>query len=377
MQAALVAVLAVTATLFWSAPATADTASIELLHENQAWYWSSNREIRQCVGTEDQGLCQVADGSGASPVEPGHLAVALQLGESNMRTYIRPDLGVVEFGSTINSLILTLPVSRADATDTEHTQHHTGPGAKAPATSDEAKASISACAVAIPWGNAEAAPPHAMDKKDPSKSIAVEPFVRTGGVDCNVFKVAGKTGAKAWTFDVTALAKKWASNEYENNGIVLLPNQTSSTDSWRVEFHGAAVTVANNELEQIYVSAKEAGSARVSFTPPVEPPPPPPPPTIDPGDGGTFTPPVSGLPVDQTPVDPTPPIAPPPAIDQPPAEPVAVPQPVTPWYAWLAMVVGIGGFVAFSRAVGREAGTAGMNRVAVMLRTRQTGVTGE
>lgn len=360
-RASLVAVVAVAGALVWSPPATADTLSVDLVKDNQAWFWSSNKEIRQCVGTEDRGACQVADLSGAAPVEPGHIAVALLNGGSDMRSYLFFDLSAVPAGSDVSSFEVRLNVSRTDATDAEHTANHTGTGAKTPATSSEEKASITACAVTVPWGPVEAAPPYSMDKKDPTKTHPVEPFVKNG-YNCGLFGVKGKAG-NPWVFDLTAIARRWVAGTVKNNGIVLLPDVTSGTDSWRVEFHAAKYDVQNNETRQVYVSAKHAGSARIVFTPPVAPPPPPPDPIVIPGEPVTDPLPAPA-PAPTSVADPQP--APPPAV-----EPVASREPDSALYIWLVVPFGLAAFAALSRAVGREAGAATANRVAEVLRRRR------
>lgn len=368
-KAAAVASLAVLGAMLWAPTvlAVSGTAPVELRQENQAWYWSSNREVRQCIGTEDTGLCQVSDLSGAAPTEPGHLAVGLQAGASDMRSYMLFDLSAVPFGGSVDSLILRLNVSRADAADTEHTTHHTGPGSKTPATTNESRASITACAVTIPWGSVEGAPPYAMDSKDPTKSDPVEPFVKNG-YDCNRFSVKGKAG-NPWTFDLSKIAKEWVAGTLVNNGIVLLPDLTGGTDSWRMEFHAAPLEVQNNETRQIYVSPKEAGSATVTYTAPDQQPTPDPTPEPT-GDGGGFVPP----PVTPT-FEPAPGPAPTSSSDpqpsQPAQEPVAQPKTGSAWYAWLVLPLGAIAFSGLSRAVGKEAGAAGANRVAEVLRRRR------
>lgn len=360
--------LAVLAAMLWAptALAVSATESIPLSPENQGWFWSSNKEVRQCPSTDADGICLVGDLSSGAPVEPGHLGVALQLGASDMRSYMIFPLFTVPEDATVSSMTLTLNVSRADASDTEHTTHHTGPGAKTPGTSNEARASITACAVTIPWGAVEGAPPYTMDKKDPTKTEPVEPFVKDG-YDCNRWSVKGKPGEKAWTFDLTKIAQMWVSGTLDNNGIVLLPDLTGGTDSWRMEFHGAPLEVQNNETRQTYVSPAEAGSARISYTAPDATPEPTPQPTDD---GGGFVPP----PPPPT-FEPAPGPAPTSTSDpqprpEPEPEPVAATTP-TAWYAWLALPLGAVAYAGLARAVGREAGAAGANRVAAVLRRRR------
>ncbi|HVL91492.1 MAG TPA: hypothetical protein VM841_14790 [Actinomycetota bacterium] len=374
VRAASVAIIAVLGAMLWAPTALAISAteSIEMIQENQGWYWSSNREFRQCVGTDDTGLCYVNDLSGAAPVEPGHLAVALQMGGSDMRSYLIFPLFSVPEDATVSAMTLTLPVSRTDAADQEHTTHHTGPGAKAPSTTNEARASITACAVTVPWGAVEGAPSYAMDTKDPRQTEPVEPFVKDG-VDCAKWSVKGKAGEKAWTFDLTKIAQMWVSGALDNNGVVLLPDLTGGTDSWRIEFHGAPVEVQNNDTRQTYVSPKEAGSTTISYTAPDATPEPTPEPT---GDGGGFIPPPPAT------FEPAPEPAPTSTDDPQPVQP-ADPEPVgetatpTAWYAWLALPLGAVAHAGLARAVGREAGEAGANRVATMLRRRRLERAGE
>lgn len=354
--------------MLWAPAALAvrATEAVELTPENQGWFWSSNRDVRQCPSTDADGVCLVGDLGSAAPVEPGHLGVGLQFGASDMRSYLIFPLSFVPQDATVSSMTLTLKVSRADAADTDHAAHHTGPGAKTPGTSNEDQASITACAVTMPWGSVEGAPPYSMDKKDPTKTEPVEPFVRDG-YNCSLWSVKGKPGEKAWTFDLTKIAQMWVAETIEDNGIVLLPDLTGGTDSWRMEFHAAPLEVQYNEARQTYVSPQEAGSAAISYTVPDATPEP----TPEPTDGGGFIPPIS-----PPSFDPAPGPAPTSSSDPQP-RPTTDPEPVgdtatpTAWYAWLALPLGAVAYAGLARAVGREAGTAGANRVAAVLRRRR------
>lgn len=364
LRAAVVAVLAVAGALAFQPTATADTLTLLNERETQAWFWSSNRDVRQCVGTDATGVCHVADFSAAAPISTGHLGVSLRAGQSDMRTYLQFDVGSIPIGSTVESMVVTLTVSGAGGAQ-EHSTRHAAPGMKAPATQNDENARIKACLVTLPWGSAEGAPSERMDAKDPTKSIAVEPFVR-GGVDCSISSEGKRSedGSK-WTFEITNLAGKWVSGTTSNTGFALLPELTGP-ETWIVEFHGAAFEVQTDTGRQVVVAPNEASAATVKFTPAGGEPPPPPPPPPPPLPPPSFVPP--------EPISEPPPVAQPP-VPAPPiptvaTQPVAATRPSTPWYAWLVLPAGLVGFAGFSRAVGRE-GATGTNRVADMLRRRR------
>jgi hypothetical protein len=363
MRAAVVAVLAVTGSLLFQPTAGADSLTLANDRDTQAWFWSTNRDVRQCVGTDAQGVCQVVEFSAASPITSGHLGVSLRNGQSDMRTYLSFDVSSIPSGSTVEEMTATLTVSRPSGSQ-EHTQRHAGAGAKAPATTNDEAANIKACIVTLPWGSAEGAPSERMDAKDPTKSTPVEPFVK-GGVDCSVSSegVRAKDGA-TWTFDITDMAQRWVAGTTSNTGFALLPELTGP-ETWIVEFHGAAYEVQTDTGRQTFVVPEEAPKATIKFTagsseePPPPPPPLPPPPTF-------VAPPITEPPAIAQPLPPAPPVP-----EAPPAvAPVATTKPSTPWYAWLVLPAGLVGFAGFSRAIGRE-GASGTNRVAVMLRRRR------
>ena len=387
---AAVATFVAAFSVFIAPAAHADVKTITTTPDNEAWYWSSNQDVRACTPdnpTPAPGLCSSQNFSAAGPISPGHLGVSMKAGQSDMRAYMAFPLDFAPIGSQISSMVVTLTVSRADATDTQHTQEHNSDpnGAadsqpKAPATQNDGAAKIDACLVKVPWGPAFGAPPRDRDPNDPTNTegVPTEPAAKTGGVDMDTCihgtPVAGTSGTKAWTFDVTPFAQKWISGEVFNNGFALIP-KGAAPDTWVVELHGAYYTQATQEPsgatgDQVLVSHKEEAKARVDYVAAVPPPPPPPPsapPVVTPpdlGGGGIINPP-SSAPSISTPT------TPPPVIAAAPSVPVSTSKPVTPWYAWMMLPVGLVGFVGLSRALGRESGELAGNHVAEVLRRRR------
>jgi hypothetical protein len=367
-QAVLAAVLAVGLSVAFGPAARADTKTFTTDRDSQAWYWSSNADVRGCTPSElppqIPGLCPSANLTAASPISPGHLGVSWKLGRSDMRAYTQFDLSFIPLGSTVNSFVVKYSVSRANDTDADHTAEHAG--GKAPATANEAQAKIKACLVTVPWGATEGAPPVDRDADDPTNTVPTEPDARNG-IDRNTC-VDGKSG-DLWTFDLTAMAKRWVSGEVFNNGFALIPEGTQ-TDDWTVELHGApyqnAIENPTGEGTQnhTFVSEKEAVKATVDYlaAEPPPPPPPPPPPVEPPAPPPVNPPPLPPFTGPTTVATPSP---------QPSTLPVSQSKPETPWYMWLLLPGGLVGLVGLSRSLGREAGEGSVNQVAAVLRSRR------
>jgi hypothetical protein len=101
--AVVAGLLAVSTSLILAPPAQADVKTITTDRSLEAWYWSSNQDIRVC--TPDQlppqlpGLCPQAGGSAARPISPGHLGIGLKAGQPDMRSYVMFDLSFIPLGS--------------------------------------------------------------------------------------------------------------------------------------------------------------------------------------------------------------------------------------------------------------------------------------
>lgn len=369
---------AVGATYFAMPAGAAETLTIKGDKDAQAWFWSSNKDFRQCSPilpppAPPDSYCDTRDLSGtpANTISPGHLPVSLKNGSSDMRSYLAFDLSEIPDGATVSSARLELTVARATGS-ADHTTEHGQPGAKPPATANESAARIKACLVIVPWGSSEGAPPETMDPHDPTKASPAEPTL-LDGVSCNVSSL-GETGT-TWKFDMKPFIQKWLAGE-PNNGIILMPQQTGPVDTWTLEFHGGEFkrrtedpSGAGGTQEVTYVTAAEASKLAITYTAP--PPIPeltlesPPTPPIDTG-GQPPPPPV----VD---VSPEPTSSPTPTV----SVPVARSEPRTPWYSWLLFPALLLGLVAVSRSIGREISTAGGNRVATMLRSKKNESLGE
>src|SRR5438093_987540 len=367
-QAVLAAVLAVGAALAFTQPAQAATKSLVTDRDNEAWYWSSNQDVRACTPTTlpGPGLCGSQNITAAGPISPGHLGISWKNGSSDMRAYTLFDLSFIPTGSTVNSFVVTYTVSRADSADTAHTQEHAG--AKPPATQNVTNSAmkVRACIVKVAWGATEGAPPQDRDPQDPTHVVPTEPAARNG-VDEDTC-VEGKGTAAKWSCDLASFAQKWVSGEVFNNGSALEP-EGAQTDNRTLQLHGAfyenATSTPTGDVgNKVFVSHREEAKARIDYVPAVaapSPPPPPPPPPPAPA-------PIPG-PSTIEPALPT--NVPTPAPVATPQLPVAQSKPTTPWYTWLVLPVGLVGFVGLSRAIGTEGGAANINQVAEVLRRRR------
>jgi hypothetical protein len=378
--------LAVSTSLVFAPPAQADVKTITTNRSLEAWYWSSNQDIRVC--TPDQlpsqipGLCPSAGGSGARPISPGHLGIGLKAGQPDMRSYVMFDLSFIPLGSTLHSMVVTFTVSRSDAGNQQHTTEHaanplgspdTQP--KTPATLNDSGAAIDACLVTVGWGSTEGAPPADLDPNNPGKTVPTEPEARNG-VDKKTC-VHGKNHTSTWTFDITPLAQKWVSGAVFNNGFALLPVVSGPADTWTVELHGAYYSNAiqnpatGDQTTQVFVAPNEEAKAKLGYIPAKTPTTP-----LQPGSGSALPPAVA-----KPPSIVSPPSSQPSAIPSltPPApqaqRPVAQGRGSTPWYVWLLLPMGLLGFVTVSRALGSESPQSG-NRVAELLRERRIETSG-
>lgn len=300
---------------------TSVRAATRLALDQTAWFWSSNQDVTTCTappapappvcggGSATGGIFGNAGGV-ASPISPGHMGVGMKNGNSDMRAYLKFDTSLIPPGATIDAFVVTLSVSLPDQ---EHSAEHatfmpSGQG-HTPATVNQNAANIVACAVKQPFGDNMAGggggdPPYsttvvpATDSEDQQTHVETtknEPFS-----DCslNAGGTPSKDGA-TWTFNITSIAQAWSSGTMFNEGIALLPQNTSIAPTWTIEFHGNELTLAGKTGDVNFVNSKHAGYATVDFSgggdDSTEPPPTPPasfdipPSTID---IGPLTPPV-------------------------------------------------------------------------------------
>jgi hypothetical protein len=384
--AVLAGLLAVSTSIVFAPAARADVKTITTNRSLEAWYWSSNQDVRACTPDElpsqIPGLCPSSNVNATRPISPGHLPVAVKAGQSDMRSYMMFDLSFIPLGSTLNSMVVTFTVSRSDASNQEHTTEHTAnPLAladsqpKPPATVNDGAAAINACIVTVAWGQAEGAPPADRDPNDPTTLVPNEPEARKG-VDKQTC-VKGKNNVSTWTFDLTPLAKKWVSGAVFNNGFALLPVVAGAADTWTVELHGAYYSNAiqnpatGGTTQQVFVSHREEARAKLGYIPAALPPAP----VVPPG-GVALPPSAAGPPSIVSPSSPPEPIpvSTPGSTDQA-TLPLAQGRGSTPWYVWLLLPAGLLGLVTVSRALGREPEESG-NRVAELLRERRTQTSG-
>lgn len=372
-------------------PTSASATDATVSAARTAWFWSSNQKVTTCTDDGTQNACgnvSIAGGAfgnstGASPITQGHIGIGVKDGTSDMRAYVKYDLGDIPFGATVGSMVVRFTISKPDQ---EHAGQHAGAtGAKVPGTFNESQALIQVCAVAEPWGAAEGEPPSSTTvvrpKPDkPGGNTQPETSVQRAepNPDCSVstpavFSADGKT----LSANVTKIAAQWASGERINEGIALLPVVQGTKPNWTVELHGAATTASSDTGPITFVTEQEATTAAVAFSPPVDPPPPPPPPVID--DGPRF--PSFGNPI---PIDPGPGPAAPVDFGTGNAPPVAAPPSFVPvgettgdtpaWFFGLfplgLLVMGfVSGLIGADTVAASAAGAE--SRVAAVLRARR------
>jgi hypothetical protein len=294
-------------------------AATRLPFDKTAWFWSSNQDVTTCTAPPSPAppVCGGGSASGGifgngggtvSPISPGHMGVAMKNGSSDMRSYIKVDTSAIPPGSKIESFVVTLTVSQPDQNHTpEHAKFAQSGQGHAPATVNASAASIVACAVKQPFGDNMAGggggdPPYsttvtpATDSPDQQTHVDTtknEPFS-----DCSLNAGgAPSSDGKTWSFDITNIAQAWSDGTIYNEGIALLPQNTSVDPTWTIEFHGNPLSLPgkNESLPDTeFVSKELAGFATVEFvagdgSETSVPPPvtssyvPPPPPLIDTG----------------------------------------------------------------------------------------------
>lgn len=274
---AVAAALAAAVVAFVPAPGAHADAKTSTF-DKTAWFWSSNSKVTTCSDDPAVGVCGGASATGgvvnngggiATPISAGHLGVSMKDGGSDIRSYVHVDLGQLPDGAVISSLKLVMNVSAQNA---EHAQRHASVQQQPPATSNAAAAAIQACPAVEPWGPAEGDPPsstvvarphpESADATAEVETIRNEPFY-----DCALGGARGSQSKDGltWTFDLTSIAKKWQAGEFFNEGVALLPVNTSVGATWTVEFHGAPLTVAGSNGDVTYVTQDEASKAVIEY----------------------------------------------------------------------------------------------------------------
>jgi len=403
LRASAAAVLAITAALLFGPAPAALAADKTLVSGQGGWFWSSNNKNTVCTGSgggvipAERRACtgvSIDDGANAqgigatpsgalSPISTGHIGVSLKDGSSDMRGYLKFDLGTLTatlpLGSTLRFTSFVVVLTTAVPDDTEHAQQHTSfDQGKPPATSNERSATVLACAVTEPWGTAEGDPPASTEilAPDPAADPPRESYeIKTTRdeplYDCGEQAIIGKptTDFRGWRFDITPLANKWASNQLENNGIALVPGNDSLVSTWTVEFHGPPLEIKKDDAKVTVVDGAHAARADVSYDEvPFELPPTQGPagPAGAPGTPGTTVIPPGSVPPEDTTPDQG-------AGQTGPLVPVARSgAPTTPGWLYGLIPLGLMGLALTSRVIGPEAVAAGAdNRVARSLRARR------
>lgn len=394
VRASAGAVLAIVAGLLVGPVPMAGAQESALFADQGAWFWSSNSKVTTCGGgfcgalSADDGANLSGIGAtptGAlSPISTGHIGVSLKNGSSDMRGYLKFDLGPLTrdlpLGSRLEFSQFLLQLTASHPTDTDHTQQHSEFQGKAPATSNQQSASILACAVTVPWGPAEGDPTASTTILPPDPDAGRDSLEITTSrdeplYDCSnqALGVASPDGS-TWQFDITSIANKWASLELFNEGVALLPVNQNLASTWTVEFHGPPLTVSADGEPQEVVSEALGAHAEVAYSavpeeeaPTTGPPGPPGPPGVP--SGPIVTPPLNGGDSgggNGT----TPPVV------QPPTGPLVrvanSGTPETPAWLFALIPIGLLGLGLTSSALGPEGMTVGSgNRVAQILRARR------
>lgn len=376
-------------------PVTGASAEGQLPVDKTAWFWSSNSDVTTCVGAAS--VCGGGSATGgvfgnaggvASPISPGHFGVAMKDGSSDMRAYLHFDLSSLPAGAEITSFVVTLDVSLPDA---DHSQEHAGFAQSgqghAPATVNAGAANILACAAAEPFGDNMAGggggdPPYSTAVVSPADSADQMAHVNTTrnepASDCayNATGAPSKDGSQ-WTFNVTKIARAWASGAIFNEGISLLPQNTSITPTWTVEFHGPALTLTSRTGEVTFVKPTDAPNVQAetgSAAPPQDATSPPPPVAPVECCPGVYTPPAPEPPFIDNPIPQTEPVET--AFPTPPTATVAVAfhGKVPPWVMALLPLLVLG-LALVSTSLGTdpltEAPAGAGGRIASILQARR------
>jgi hypothetical protein len=208
-------------------------------------------------------------------VPAGDFAAAVRAGTSDKETYLHIDTSDWVDGTTVTKFVLTVKEDTAASGNID------------PAGAD---GKIRALGVVEYFAGSTEGGPYSQ-KPSTTKSDAADGKRSTDGT---------------WTFDLTAIASKWASGTMQNYGIGLVPNVAAS-DSYQVVWQGASTMTIDAEVSPPASSTSGSdnfpvfGATSPSDTTPV---------TLAPSTGGTFTPPVS---TDTTPTTATPATTTPPA----------------------------------------------------------------
>jgi hypothetical protein len=295
---------------FLLVPSIAGAETADLVGERFAWFWASNQKATSCVDNPAQPVCGTASAgsgaygnAGANPISPGHIGVAMKDGESDMRAYLQFDNAVIPPGADVSSFVVTLNLSLPAQ---DHATQHAEASVRTPATVNQTTATVQACLMREPWGDnvktgGGGDPPTSykvVPPASPGQPPQTIPEQNEPNSDCSV-TVRGKpnVAGDAWVFDVTSMAKLWASGEVFNEGIAILPVQSTLRQTWTLEFHGPPYTVRTNGQDVTVVPEKLAASAHVEWSGGTPPPPPPPPPLSFSGGGGGISFPSFGNPI--------------------------------------------------------------------------------
>lgn len=391
-RAATAAVASIVAAMLLLPAIPASAATKTIPSEKSGWFWSSNDKIITCTGELDENAppaCGSVSGSGGvqpgmtagqtSPISYGHLGVSMVNGSSDMRSYVKFDASSIPVDAEVQRFVAVFTVSQVSATDQSHAARHQKTDSKAPATVKQESAKIQACAVAEPWAGAEGDPPYSTTVVRPKPettttgddevqitTVRAEPGVNSGLCSIGSRSKNGDT----WRFDITAIAKKWASLEVFDEGIALIGVASGSTPSWTVEFHGVRYETDKDGETVVNVTKSESATASVEYfsAGPVDPGPGPGPAPVPFDPAPPFDPGVT------PPADNTPPVVTPP-ITGPGFSPVPVGKAgSTPW-VFLVIPIAILAWGLISGAIGGEgvalATLGGSNKVATVLQTRR------
>lgn len=389
VRAGLAAAAALTAATL--IPSTAGATEVIAPATRTAWFWESNEKVTTCTDDGQQNVCGGVSGQGAfgnnpvgTPISQGHLGIGVKNGGSDMRAYVKFDLGDVPFGAEIDEVIARFLVSKPNQAHTARHGETEDSNSKPPATLNEEDAVIQVCAVAEPWGPTEGDPPSSTTIVRPHPEVEggnVAPERTTTRAEPNTncgLSAPAKFSADGTylTSNITTIAKAWAAGSLFNEGIALLPVVQGVSPNWTLELHGRKNTASSETGTQVFVNDEEAARAFVTYSAPLAPPPPPPPPPFDPGP--QFPSFGNPIPVDQAPPPPptfeTPPATTPPTVNV--AVGTRAPGDTPAWFFGL-FPLGLLALGFVSGLVGPDtvpAAVAGsQSRVAAVLRGRRLG----
>jgi hypothetical protein len=231
-------VIALLVLSLFPALAPAQTGGTTVPVTGGSWYWAAQvGSIEPPAGTPLPPLAP----PGALPtpdVPDGDFPASVVLGQSDKESFLQLDSSAIAAGSTVSSLVLTL--------------HEDSAGGNLAA--DMATVVARAVTGFVAGG-------------DKGKPYSSKPAYDTTGPAAD-----GKRGPDGtWTFDLTAIAARWASGELSNNGVALVPKAPVQGQTYEVVWFGPGGAKPPTVAGSFTPPATAAGPVSPGESVPVEP----------------------------------------------------------------------------------------------------------